>query len=151
MIDFEARIFELSLEGYGCSQLLVRLALEAQEKDNPDLLRAVSGLHGGVGQSGKLCGALTGGACALSLYAGRGGPGEEEDPSMVPMIRALVDWFEATYGGRYSGVDCARILGGDDRNRLARCPEIILAVHEKAREILASNGLDPDRPNGGRS
>lgn len=151
MDDPETRLFELSMEGYGCSQLLVKLALEAQERDNPELLRAVSGLHGGIGQSGKICGALSGGACALALHAGRGGPGEEEDACMVPMIRALVDWFQATYGARHGGIDCADILDGDDRNRLARCPEILLAVHEKVREILESNGLDPQQPSGGRT
>ncbi len=39
MSDESFRIAELLLEGYTCSHILVKLALEAQGRDNPELVR----------------------------------------------------------------------------------------------------------------
>ncbi len=130
------RAMELSLQGFGCSQVLVIQALERAGKTNPDLVRAISGLHGGLGFTGKNCGALSGGCCVLALHLGRGTPEETEDVGLNAAIRCLVEWFEADLGKRYGGIDCAAILAGDPRNRLTRCPGIVGGVHEKIQELL---------------
>jgi C_GCAxxG_C_C family probable redox protein len=132
----QIRSMELALQGFGCSQVLALLALEKQGKTNPDLVRAMSGLHGGLGWTGKICGALSGGCCALALRLGRGAPEEAEDADLKPMIRCLVEWFEQEFGKRYGGIDCSAILAGDPRNGLSRCPEIVNAVHAKVQELL---------------
>ncbi len=132
------RAMELALQGFGCSQVLVLQALERAGKTNPDLVRAISGLHGGLGFTGKDCGALSGGCCVLALHLGRGTPEEAEDVGHNAMIRCLVEWFEGEFGKRYGGIDCAAILAGDPRNRLARCPEIVDAVGAKVQELLDS-------------
>ena len=44
MADDSFRIAELLLEGFTCGHILAKLALEAQGRDNPDLVRAMSGL-----------------------------------------------------------------------------------------------------------
>jgi C_GCAxxG_C_C family probable redox protein len=137
-----ARVMELGLRGHGCSQILVLLALERQGKENTDLVRAVSGLHGGLGFSGKTCGALTGGCCVLGLYAGRGAAGEVQDARLVPMVQELVEWFEEEYAPRYGGIDCAAILQDDPRNQLTRCPEIVAGVFDKVAQILGANGYE---------
>jgi hypothetical protein len=134
----QVRSMELALQGFGCSQILVLLALEKQGKTVPELVRAVSGLHGGLGFTGHDCGALSAGCCVLALRLGRGTPEETEDPGLHAAIRCLVEWFEEDAGKRYGGIDCATILGGDPRNRLGRCPEIIGAVHQKVQELLDS-------------
>lgn len=133
----EMRMMELWLEGYGCSQILTLLDLEADGKHNPDLVRAVSGLQGGLGFSGKVCGALSGACCVLALHGGRGAEGEREDTHLGAMIRNLVAWFEADVGARHGGIDCAVILENDPNNRLSRCPAIVSEVHGKLRELLA--------------
>ncbi|HTP24925.1 MAG TPA: C-GCAxxG-C-C family protein [Anaeromyxobacteraceae bacterium] len=142
MGDEQMRMMELSLKGYGCSQILVLLALEAWGKENPDLVRAISGLHGGLGYSGRLCGALAGGCCVLALHSGKGTAGEAEDVRQNPMIGTLVDWFEEQYRPQYGGIDCANIVGDDARNQRSRCPSIVFSVFEKVREILAAHGYD---------
>ncbi len=134
----QVRGMELALQGFGCSQILLLLALERHGKSVPELVRAVSGLHGGLGFTGHDCGALSGGCCVLALHLGRGTPEETEDPGLNAAIRCLVEWFEHEVGGRYGGIDCATILGGDPRNRLIRCPEIVGSVHEKVHELLDS-------------
>lgn len=134
----DMRMMELLLQGFGCSQILMILALEAQGKENSDLVRAISGLHGGFGYSGKICGALSGGCCVLALHCGRGAVEEIEDTRLNPMIGSLVGWFEDEYRTRYGGIDCSDILEQDPRNRLTRCPAIIRGVHDKIVEILNS-------------
>ena len=145
MSDESLRMMELSLEGFGCSQITLILGLEAQGKTNPDLVRAISGLHGGLGFSGKNCGALSGGCCLLALYAGRGTPEETEDSRLPLMIRSLVEWFEEEYKKQYGGIDCSVILQGDARNQIARCPMIVAETFNKVKEILAANDIDFNR------
>jgi C_GCAxxG_C_C family probable redox protein len=145
----QTRMMELALRGFGCSQILVMMALEARGESSPELVRAVSGLHGGLGFSGKICGALTGGCCALGLYAGRGAVGEVEDARLALMVNELVEWFEGEYEPRYGGIDCADILQDDQRNRLTRCPEIVTAVLEEIAQILKANGYDLEQGSQG--
>ncbi|MFZ0931868.1 MAG: C-GCAxxG-C-C family protein, partial [Syntrophobacteraceae bacterium] len=55
------RMIHLAEQGFYCSQILLLMGLEARGKNNVDLVRSVSGLAGGIGFSGEVCGALTGG------------------------------------------------------------------------------------------
>ena len=139
------RMFELAQKGFYCSQILLFLGLEAQGKSDPDLIRAMSGLAGGLGFSGDVCGALTGGACLVGLYAGRGTPEEEEDPKLNLMISELVEWFSGEFGEMYGGIQCSVILDDDPKNRTARCPTLVAGVYEKVKSLLVENGFDPTR------
>ena len=129
------RMMELSQKGYFCAQILLILALESEGKDCPELVRAMGGLNGGLGNSGDLCGALTGGACFLSYFAGKGEDDELEHPDLNRMIGELKDWF-AAYTAEFGGCTCRCILANDPRNRLERCPSLIIAVLEKCTELL---------------
>lgn len=142
MIDELLRMLELTGKGFQCSQILLALGLEAQGKENPDLLRAIGGLNGGVGSCGDICGALSGGACLLSLYAGKGMPAEEADHRLILMIDELVEWFTGEYSERYGGIDCKDIIGDDRQNQAIRCPEIVTGVFNKVKEILVDYGFD---------
>ena len=51
-------------QGYCCSQLLLLLMLQAQDRQNPDLVRAMHGLCHGIGQSDGPCGQLPDGSAA---------------------------------------------------------------------------------------
>ncbi len=136
-------MIELAQQGFLCSQILLILGLEARGKQDPDLVRAMNGLAGGLGFSGEVCGALTGGACLLGLYAGRGTPDEEEDPKLNLMISELVEWFSSEFGEKFGGIQCRVILGDDPKNRTARCPTLVVGVYEKVMGLLAENGFDP--------
>ncbi len=134
------KLMELSQAGFYCSQILLIIGLEAQGKENPDVVRAMSGLVGGLGFCGKTCGALTGGACLIGLYAGKGTMEEMEDSRLNDMIRELVEWFEQENLSRYGGINCQEILEGNPANRMARCPQLVMQTLEKVRDILAVNG-----------
>lgn len=144
MSDDSFRVMDMALKGYQCSQILIALALEAQGKENQDLLRAMSGLLGGM-HSGKNCGALTGGCCVLGMYAGWGTPDTAQDERLSAMLNEFVEWFESEYTGRYGGVQCAEIVHDDMRNKLARCPGIVTESLARLKEILAENNYDFDR------
>ena len=141
MGDEALRMMELALQGYNCSQILILMALDAQGKENPELVRAMTGLLGGLG-CGKVCGALTGGCCLLGLYAGKGAAEESADERLPLMLNQLVEWFEHEFTQLYGGVNCSEITRDDARLRLFRCPEIVRMTFEKLREILAAHDYD---------
>lgn len=141
MSDDLFRIGELAQQGFCCSQVLIILGLEAQGKTNPDLVRAVQGLCGGLG-SGDTCGTLTGASCVLSLYAGRGLPQEAADWQLGMMLRDLVDWFSDEYGALYGGTRCREILADSPADAAARCSGIIADTWEKVKDLLLANGYD---------
>jgi C_GCAxxG_C_C family probable redox protein len=142
MMDEMLRMLELAGHGFHCSQILLFLGLDAQGKQNPDLIRTMAGLAGGVGFCGDICGALTGGACLLALYAGRGTTDEEENPRLNVMINELVEWFTQEFSECYGGIHCREILGDDPRNQASRCPELVTRTYEKVKFLLLESGLD---------
>jgi C_GCAxxG_C_C family probable redox protein len=136
------RMREMKAEGFYCSQILIKLGLELQGKENPDLVRAMQSLAGGLGFSGELCGALTGGACLLGLYAGKGLPADETDPRLDFMIEDLMKWFRQEYGALYGGIRCMDILNDSRTNQVSRCPMIVAGTYQRIKELLVENGFD---------
>lgn len=134
-------MLKLSNQGFFCAQILIILTLESEGEENPELVRAMGGLNNGLGYSGDICGALSGGCCLISYYAGKGEPDELEDPNTNDMIASLVEWFKEKYGERYGGYSCNAILEGNPANKMQRCPGITESVWEKARELLSENGI----------
>jgi len=141
-MDELLRMLELTGQGFHCSQILLFLGLEAQGKSDPDLIRTMSGLAGGIGFCGDTCGALTGGACLIALYAGRGTPEEEDHPRLNLMINELFEWFSSEFSECYGGIDCRRILAEDPMNQSARCPGIVTRTYQKVKSLLLENGFD---------
>ncbi len=136
------QLMVLRRQGFYCSQMILLQGLEMTGKSNPDLVRAMHGLAGGLGFSGELCGALTGGASLLGLYAGKGTPEQPEDPRLDFMIQDLVKWFKAEYGEQFGGLRCETILAGDSQNKAVRCPLMVVGVLQKVKELLVENGYD---------
>ena len=141
-MDELERLLTLRQQGFFCSQIILLQGLEMLGKENPDLIRAMQGLAGGLGFSGELCGALSGGAALLGLYAGKGTPQEPLDPRLDFMILDLVEWFTTGYGQQYGGIRCADILAGNNQNQIARCPMLVSEVFQKVKELLVENGYD---------
>ena len=134
-MDAFDRIMELSREGLYCSQIMVQLALDAEGRENPELIEAVRGLCGGFAWSGGPCGALSGGACLLSLL-GRGLDISEREELVAEFHR----WF-AGRTAQFGGEDCNDITGGDRGNMFSVCPGVIIDSYEKCVELLAERGL----------
>jgi hypothetical protein len=133
MNDSAGQIRDLSMSGYCCSQIMVKMGLDFMGKENPDLLNAVAGLCRGV-HAGLICGTLTGGACLLSLY--------DKNEAAASMIPQLVAWFEETYGSLYGGTSCLAIIEGDPVKKYERCPGLMVETFEKCRELLEEAGYE---------
>lgn len=136
------RMRELKQQGFFCSQILMTLGLELQGIENPQLIRAMNGLAGGLGFSGETCGALTGGACLLGVYAGKGTATQEENLRLNFMIEDLVKWFTQGYGQEYGGIRCETILSGVPNGQATRCPVMVAGTFQKVKELLVENGFD---------
>ncbi|MDR3763896.1 MAG: C-GCAxxG-C-C family protein [Acidobacteriota bacterium] len=145
MQDDSFRVMELALQGFNCSQILVLIALEAQGRENSDLVRAMSGLLTGLG-CGRICGALTGGCCVLGMYAGKDSVERNADSHLTPMLSNFVEWFETEYTARFGGINCSDIVRDDARNRMTRCPAITIETLAKIKELLEESDYDFTRP-----
>ena len=134
------RMIELSEQHYNCSQILMALFLDQEEKKNPDLLRAMSGLGDGCGFFNETCGILTGGASVLALYGGKGADTESESAYLLRMLEDLNDWFQKETEKSFSGTRCREIAGD-----LVGTPEVkqicgglIFQTYQKINEILTA-------------
>ena len=142
-MDLYDRILELSNAGYFCGQILAILMLETIGEENPGLVKAMGGLNGGVGFSQALCGCMTGGACILSYFTGKGEAAEADRPENRPALTEFTEWFQKEMLIEYGGCDCRDITGGSTAKRLEYCPGIIAATYQKCVEILQEKDLLP--------
>ncbi len=144
--EIVARMIELSEKQYNCSQILMALFLEHEQKENPDLMRAMSGLGDGCGFFKETCGIMTGGASVLALYAGKGSDHETESDHLLPMLEDFGDWFRQETAKNFNGTRCKDIAGD-----LVGTPEVkqicgglIFQAYTRINEILVS--YHPDSP-----
>ena len=140
-MDLFDRILELSRYGYFCSQILAILMLETTGEENPGLVRAMGGLNGGVGFSGGCCGCMTGGACVISYFTGKGQDTGMDDPAHKSAMGEFTRWFNEEMLIQYGGTECNDITRGNPAKRVEYCPQIIAATYEKCMEILSEKGL----------
>jgi len=141
MDDAILKLMGLKAKGFCCAQMIMTLALQAQGKTNADLVRSAGGLCFGINWSGEVCGALSGGACLISLYAGKGSEEETPDDRHMSMVGELVDWFTRAADAEYGGKRCNEILERfPDRSM---CGRIVADTYKKCTDILVSHGFDP--------
>ncbi|MEW9122293.1 MAG: DVU_1555 family C-GCAxxG-C-C protein [Thermotaleaceae bacterium] len=131
--------------GFCCTQVMIKLALEAEEKENEDLIRAVSGLCKGIGGRQKTCGVLTGGIGILGLYAGKGNEMEYSKENYGSMVEEYMDWFE----NQFKSTECIDIIGvysfADDSRNMdynIKCGDILLRSYERIQEILLEHDYE---------
>ena len=135
------QMIELAEKNYNCSQIMMILAMQREGKENPGLVRAMSGLGDGCGFFNETCGGMTGAASMLAWYAGKGADGEEESEKLLPMLQDIGDWFRQEIGAKYSGTRCKDIAGGLVGTPECKqiCGGIIFQTYNKVNEILESN------------
>lgn len=142
MLDDMQRLNQLKEQGFFCSQIIMLEGLDLLGKRNPDLVRSMHALAHGIGYSGEICGALTGAACLLGLYAGKGAPEDQNDPRLDQMLMELVDWFKEQYVPRFGSIRCEDILMSRPALQVSPCPELVQSSLQKVKELLVENGFD---------
>ena len=138
MDALERRIMELTYEGYYCGQILLILGQELRGISQPEVVKAMTGLAGGM-YAGKACGTLTGAACLIATYVGRGTEDAEGDALCNILVYQLVDWFEK----EFKTTECRELVSEDAMERMEVCPGIIKATFLKVMELLQARGVDP--------
>lgn len=53
MDELKFELYRLGTEGYCCSQIMLKLALDVEELENDDLIRVMNGLCNGIGGNQK--------------------------------------------------------------------------------------------------
>lgn len=145
MDDSVLRIMQLGSQGLCCSQILMKMALEDMGEENIPLIRALSALCEGVGSCG-LCGAASGGACVIALFAAKGDAAEEEDIGYKLMLDEFMTWFRSAAPPRWGGIRCDEIITGSAAMESEKCGDIIVSVRNKVLEIVTQHGFDPSMP-----
>ncbi len=147
MSDIDLDLLTYGSQGFNCSQILVLLGLRLQDRENPELVRAMDGLGNGLGFCGETCGALLGGCALIAMNAGKGASEERAHDRLPMMIAELVDWFRTTACAGCSGIRCSDIL--DDASTgpdMQRCGQLVCGVYGKVLAILEENDVDPTTP-----
>ncbi|MFZ5969226.1 MAG: DVU_1555 family C-GCAxxG-C-C protein [Bacillota bacterium] len=139
------RMLRMVSAGFCCTQVMMKLALDEEEKENEDLIRAVSGLCKGIGGRQKTCGVITGGIGILGLYAAKGKETEYAREDYGSMVEEYMTWFENEFGS----MECVDIIGvysfSDDKSNMnynIKCGDIVLKSYEKVREILRDHDYE---------
>ncbi len=145
MNDTAFRIYKLASSGFCCTQIMLKLALEDEEKENTDLIRALNGLCGGIGADNKTCGVLTGGISVIGLYAGKGEPTEYRKENFQAMLSEYIDWFQ----NEFESTECRDIIGiqkiTDDNGNVSypvKCGDILIKSYEKVQQIIFKYGYE---------
>jgi len=126
-------------EGYNCAEalFLTYQPLLSPEID-PSLVRLFTGFGSGVGESGCMCGALTGSIAALNMIKGRTTNQLSRDEA-YELAKEFTDRFTEKYG-----VTCCRALNPypfETKEHLVNCLKITGNTSKLMMEFLLEKGL----------
>jgi len=138
--EIVGRMIDLAEKKYNCSQITMALFLEQEQKENPDLMRAMSGLGDGCGFFHETCGIMTGAASVFGLYAGKGADNEEESDHLLPMLEEFGDWFCRETTEKYKGTRCKEIVGDQVGTLEGKqtCGALIFKAYNQINAILSN-------------
>ena len=126
---------------YFCSESVLTTINDLLGQEfKPEIVKMASGFPIGIGKSGCLCGAVSGGVMALGLAYGREKPGAEM-PESFPNNAALHDHIINKYGST-----CCRVLtmefdDFDSKERAHHCHKITGEVAAWIANNFIENGI----------
>ncbi len=132
-------------EGSSCAQSVASVFAPDLGLSEEQALRVSSGFGGGMGQTGGVCGVISGGIMAIGLRYGSGVPGDKEARAKTYAVTAE---FIGRFRERHGSVACPDLLGCDlsvpeERERARRqnltrdvCPGYIRDAVEILEELL---------------
>ena len=94
--------------GFFCSEaVLSTIRREFGVQIPEEIVEMASGFPVGIGRSKCVCGALSGGVMALSMFFGRTKQGDPKVEKNLALANELHDWFKEANG---KGATCCRVL-----------------------------------------
>ena len=147
MDDARIMVLEYGSQGFSCAQILLAGGLALMGRENPDLIRSMGGLAQGMGCSGGVCGALTGGVCLIALHTAKGHFAEQPLENGPALMNELVEWFRAEHG-KDGDITCDTLLGASSgpECRMMQpefCGSLVASVWTKALGLLSAGGINP--------
>jgi C_GCAxxG_C_C family probable redox protein len=130
-------------DGFNCAQAV--LAAYGAGLDRETALRLASPLGGGLGDTGEVCGAVTGALMAIGLAHGST---SSKDLRGMVKVQGLAREFMKRFRGLHGSTQCRELLGCDigtpegmkeaGRRRLfsRSCPEFVRDASEILEEML---------------
>ncbi|MBW2452806.1 MAG: C_GCAxxG_C_C family protein [Deltaproteobacteria bacterium] len=119
--DAAAKAGDLFDRGFNCSQAVFQATTG---RSDPELIAMAEGFGGGIGDSGCLCGAISGGVMALG-FAGKAKHSGE-------LIAAFKDTYQTT---------CCRGLSKDyswlSKDHLANCRKVTVTTARLVEQLLS--------------
>ncbi|WP_226846759.1 C-GCAxxG-C-C family protein [Dehalogenimonas etheniformans] len=124
-----------------CAQSVLTAFCEELELDKATALKLSRGFGGGMGRTGKTCGAVTGAFMVIGL---------SESKTAREGVEAVYAWiqeFTRRFNGRYGSTECTELIGCDLSNAegLSRargegvftkiCPDIVKSAVEILEQI----------------
>lgn len=107
--------FEYEQQYGGCSQCTLAAVKNTVGNISDDVIKAATGLAGGIGLTGTTCGAVTGGVMALSMWKGRDYCDfrdlQNNRPKSLAIARKLCHKFEIEYGSTICKDIQTKLLG----------------------------------------
>jgi C_GCAxxG_C_C family probable redox protein len=126
-------------EGYNCAETIFLTYRELLAPDvDPSMVRLMTGFGGGLGESGCLCGALTGSITALNMIKGRASNSVSRDEAY-----RLAKEFTAVFEEKY-GATCCRALNPfpfETKQHLTNCLKITGNTSKLLMEFLQEKEL----------
>ena len=95
------------IKGHNCSQSVLLMMCQHWGIENSLIPQIATGFGGGIGRSGSVCGALTGGVMAISVQYGTNEPSAEKRLRSYELSRRFIEKFEKRNGG----VLCRELIG----------------------------------------
>ena len=110
MEDIKTMAEHFHSEGFSCAESMVRACNNCLDLHlSDDALRMASGLGGGLGGSGCVCGALNGACLIIGVVAGRKELTDRPKPEIYKDIREFQQLFTKTFGST-----CCHFLKGPE-------------------------------------
>lgn len=125
--------------GYNCAEAIFLTFREYLAPDiDPEMVKLMTGLGGGVGHAGCMCGALAGSVIAINMLKGRLTPETDQDITHE-FTKEFHDRFKKQFGAT-----CCRILNKYDfhsREHVINCLKITGKTGSLLMEYLLEKGL----------
>jgi len=102
-----------------CAQSIVLAFQELLGLENDLVLKATTGLVGGISRMKSVCGAVSGGAMALSLKYGRGRKDLENFEALMRAYKPVQKFFKQ-FEDEFGSTNCYELIGVDLRDADAR-------------------------------
>ena len=110
--EMRDKAVDLFLKRLHCSQVLAKVGQEKLGVDDPSVIKALGSFGGGIGGTGRMCGALVGAASVIGTLYSRSSLEEKENPRMWAATKAVMKQFEELTA-EFGGIDCSQIARVD--------------------------------------